>query len=89
MQVNSLHLPALKARGISERQLLEERCLAVDVGASILAAFIARHGYNWTAVGAYNAGSKPSREGARQRYARKVWRHYQALLANGGASARF
>ncbi|WP_042730843.1 MULTISPECIES: transglycosylase SLT domain-containing protein [Pseudomonas] len=79
MQVNSSHLPRLQRQGITERRLLEEPCLSVEVGASVLAEFIARHGYNWTAVGAYNAGNSPHRQAARLRYARKVWQRYQAL----------
>ncbi|WMI97546.1 transglycosylase SLT domain-containing protein [Pseudomonas chlororaphis subsp. aurantiaca] len=83
MQINSQHLPRLKARGITQQRLLDEPCLAIDVGASILAGFIARHGYNWTAVGAYNAGSSPDRQALRMRYAQKVYRRYHALLVNG------
>ncbi|QXI27098.1 transglycosylase SLT domain-containing protein [Pseudomonas vanderleydeniana] len=80
MQINSLHLPRLSGQGITEQRLLEEPCLSVWVGASILAQFIARHGYGWTAVGAYNAGGAGDRQAARQRYARKVWRFYRVLV---------
>ncbi|AUM69100.1 transglycosylase SLT domain-containing protein [Pseudomonas fluorescens] len=80
MQINSIHLPRLHAQGITEQRLLDEPCLSVEVGASVLAEFIARHGYNWTAVGAYNAGNSPHRQGARLRYARKVWQRYQVLI---------
>jgi soluble lytic murein transglycosylase-like protein len=79
MQINSIHLPRLHAQGITEQRLLDEPCLSVEVGASMLAEFIARHGYNWTAVGAYNAGNSPHRQAARLRYARKVWQRYQVL----------
>lgn len=89
MQINSLHFPRLATRGITEQQLLEDTCLAIDVGASILAEFIARHGYNWTAVGAYNAGSAPARQALRLRYARKVWQRYQALLSDESIVSKF
>lgn len=79
MQINSSHLPRLSAQGITEQRLLEEPCLSVEVGASVLAGFIARYGYNWTAVGAYNAGNSPRRQAARLRYARKVWQRYRVL----------
>lgn len=79
MQINSIHLPRLRARGITEQRLLDEPCLSVEVGASVLAEFIARHGYNWTAVGAYNAGNSPHRQAARLRYACKVWQRYRVL----------
>ncbi|VVP32651.1 hypothetical protein PS865_04443 [Pseudomonas fluorescens] len=80
MQINSIHLPRLAKQGITEQQLLAEPCVSIDVGASILAEIIGRHGYNWTAVGAYNAGSGAAREAARLRYARKVYQRYQAVL---------
>ncbi|MBV4523156.1 transglycosylase SLT domain-containing protein [Pseudomonas sp. SWRI74] len=79
MQINSHHLPRLSAQGITEQRLLEEPCLSVEVGASVLADFIARYGYNWTAVGAYNAGNSPHRQAARLRYARKVWQRYEVF----------
>jgi soluble lytic murein transglycosylase-like protein len=79
MQINSHHLPRLSAQGITEQRLLGDPCLSVEVGASVLAGFIARYGYNWTAVGAYNAGNSPQRQAARLRYARKVWQRYQVF----------
>lgn len=85
MQVNSLHLPRLKAMGIDEQRLLSEPCLSVDAGASILAGMIDRHGYTWTAVGAYNAGGGTARSEARSRYATKVWRAYESLRPARGA----
>ena len=84
MQINSSHLPRLNRSGITRRRLLDEPCTSVMAGAEILAGFIARHGYTWQAVGAYNAGSAPRREQARQDYAAKVWRVYRALLQSDG-----
>ena len=79
MQINSSHLPRLRDVGITEQRLLDEPCLSVEVGASVLADFVSRYGYNWTAVGAYNAGNAPDRQAARLRYAHKVWKRYQTL----------
>ena len=79
MQINSIHLPRLSTQGITEQRLLDDPCLSVEVGASVLAGFITRYGYNWTAVGAYNAGNSPRRQAARLRYARKVWQRYQVF----------
>lgn len=73
MQINSMHLPRLAKQGITEERLLSEPCLSVEVGASILAGFVQRFGYNWTAVGSYNAGVAPEREALRLRYAEKIW----------------
>lgn len=82
MQINSIHLPRLLKLGITEERLLSEPCLSVEVGASILAEFIQRFGYNWTAVGSYNAGpgSGPERDALRMRYAEKIWARYEALV---------
>ncbi|EXF96158.1 invasion protein IagB [Pseudomonas fluorescens HK44] len=87
MQINSFHLPRLRAQGITEQRLLDEPCLSVEVGASVLAGFVSLYGYNWTAVGAYNAGNAPDRQTARLRYAHKVWKRYQALTGSGVAPA--
>lgn len=81
MQINSVHFPALAKRGIDEQRLLADACLSIQVAAGILADLIRRHGYNWMAVGAYNAGSRPDRQAARMRYARKVWQRYAGLAA--------
>ncbi|WDU63551.1 transglycosylase SLT domain-containing protein [Pseudomonas poae] len=82
MQINSMHLPRLLKQGITEERLLSEPCLSVEVGASILAEFIQRFGYNWTAVGSYNVGvgDGPQREALRMRYAEKIWSRYEALV---------
>ncbi|WP_455824988.1 transglycosylase SLT domain-containing protein [Pseudomonas graminis] len=82
MQINSIHLPRLLKQGITEERLLSEPCLSVEVGASILAEFIQRFGYNWTAVGSYNAGpgEGPQLEALRMRYAEKIWARYEALV---------
>lgn len=82
MQINSSHLPRLLKLGITEQRLLSEPCLSIEVGASILAEFIQRFGYNWTAVGSYNAGVGPGREALRLRYAEKIWARYEELVAH-------
>ena len=84
MQINSIHLPRLLKQGITEDRLLSEPCLSVEVGASILAEFIRRFGYNWTAVGSYNVGpgAGAQRDALRLRYAEKVWARYEDLMAH-------
>lgn len=49
------------------------------VGASILSGMIRVYGYNWEAVGAYNAGLKKENYPQRMKYAHKVWAKYQQL----------
>lgn len=67
MQINSRWLPVLRRYGIDERTLFDP-CVNTFVGAWVLAHNVRRHGYNWTAIGAYNAAD-PSK---RMVYARKV-----------------
>ncbi|MEX5630943.1 hypothetical protein ABFV53_31120, partial [Pseudomonas marginalis] len=59
-----------------------ERCVWVDVGSSILAEFIERFGYYWSAGWSYNVGpgSGPVRDALRMRYAENIWARYEALV---------
>jgi soluble lytic murein transglycosylase-like protein len=79
MQINSSWLPRLARHGISETDLWDP-CTSIQVGAWILAGNVARLGYTWEAVGAYNARS-PSKRAA---YAQKV--HRQILAITTGES---
>ncbi|QRX85114.1 transglycosylase SLT domain-containing protein [Glaciimonas sp. PAMC28666] len=79
MQINKLHFPRLAPLGITEKRLIAEPCTSVMVGAWILAEFVQRVGYNWNAVGAYNAGTGRNRKAARGRYIKKVAGQYRVL----------
>lgn len=79
MQINSTHFTALEQHVISERRLMTEPCTSIMVGASILSGMIKVYGYNWEAVGAYNAGLKKENYPKRMMYAHKVWEKYQQL----------
>jgi soluble lytic murein transglycosylase-like protein len=80
MQINSSHLRELAAFGITEQRLRAEPCTSIMSGAWILARFVRQFGYDWTAVGAYNAGSDPQRDALRQHYAMRVWAYYRQLV---------
>lgn len=75
MQINSLWLPTLATFGI-ERDHLWDLCTNVYVGAWVLAQNVQVLGFNWRAIGAYNAGLKetPTRDVLRYAYAKKVYR---------------
>lgn len=77
MQINSRHLPTLARYGYSERLLQQNGCASVMAAGWVLAGMIRTFGYNWRAVGAYNAGTAAGRDSARDRYARKVWQVYR------------
>lgn len=90
MQINSRNLPALEKRGVTREGLENDPCLNVDVGASILEEKIARYGYTWNAVGAYNAACTQLKgddcRRARETYARKVWNVYSRVAEKAGAA---
>lgn len=67
MQINSGWLPTLAKSGITRQHLLNP-CTNTLVGAWILACNIQRMGYDWKAIGAYNARSP----GKAAVYARKI-----------------
>jgi len=86
MQINSSWLPELAKYGI-ERQHLYEPCTNIHVGAWILSQEVARYGYNWEAIGAYNAGPYSDRNRAKKivqyrKYATRVLTHWQRLIAS-------
>ena len=67
MQINSSWLPKLARYGITEQSLFDA-CVNTLVGTWVLADNFKRLGYNWNAIGAYNAKSPEKRV----IYARKV-----------------
>lgn len=75
MQINSRWLQVLQASGLTPESLYEP-CTSIWVGAWVLAGNVARYGYDWQAVGAYNAGTAttPSAHARREAYAHRVAR---------------
>ncbi|WP_285131183.1 type III secretion system invasion protein IagB [Leclercia adecarboxylata] len=81
MQINSSHFSELQRLGIDEFRLITEPCTSIMVGASILSDMVKVYGYNWEAVGAYNAGAKKENYPQRMMYAHKVWAKYREIKA--------
>lgn len=82
MQINSIHLDRLKKFGI-EKNALFDACQNIYVGAYILRENINRLGWNWNAIGAYNAASPDKRA----KYANKVIAAYNRNLRRSGSVA--
>ncbi|MBG6246673.1 lytic transglycosylase (plasmid) [Candidatus Symbiopectobacterium sp. 'North America'] len=80
MQINSSWLVVLNAMGITRKQLLDDPCQNIFVGAWILAKNISHNGVNWESVGAYNAGFKDANAEFRMKYAKKVYARYLELM---------
>lgn len=80
MQIDSQNFMHLKKFSITPEMLLDP-CLNVYTGAYFLRLAVNRLGYNWEAVGAYNAGfSKSHRQALRRhQYASKVRHHYHNI----------
>ncbi|WP_342234344.1 lytic transglycosylase domain-containing protein [Ralstonia sp. OTU4908] len=82
MQINSSWLPTLRRYGITEADLFDG-CKNAYIGNWIIAQNIAHHGYNWTAIGAYNAVSPEKRDA----YARKIYKQLMRLQGSVAPSA--
>ena len=89
MQINSRWFPQLVEMGIQPGDLWD-RCTNIHVGAWILAGYIRRFGYNWRAIGAYNAGPGLSqqREKKRNDYAKRIIKHLSRIRAHHGLRVR-
>lgn len=81
MQINSVHLPRLKAWGITEETLATDECTCILTGAFLLAENVAYVGRNWSAVGFYHTGRNGSTKRAAA-YARKVRNIYLKMQHN-------
>ncbi|NEX63359.1 lytic transglycosylase domain-containing protein [Noviherbaspirillum galbum] len=75
MQINSAHFPKLAKYGITEQQLYDP-CVSIHVGAWILASNFRDLGYNWRAIGAYNAADPVKR----YQYVSRVYKHVPKAL---------
>jgi len=82
MQINSWWKPILEKLGISWSRVKNDVCTNIHVGAWILATNFKSSGFNWQAIGAYNAGYRqsPSLNNKRRIYINKIKKAYQLAL---------
>lgn len=81
MQINQMHIPMLKKRGIikDERDLLDNPCLNIKIGTEILYNHFSRCGVTWQCLGTYNAGFAMDNQKKRLQYAKKIYIVYTRL----------
>ncbi|HAV8321500.1 TPA: lytic transglycosylase domain-containing protein [Escherichia coli] len=81
MQINQIHIPMLKKRGIikDERDLLDNPCLNIKIGTEILYKHFSRCGMTWQCLGTYNAGFAMDNQKKRLQYAQKIYIVYTRL----------
>lgn len=81
MQINQMHIPMLKKRGIikDERDLLDNPCLNIKIGTEILYKHFSRCGMTWQCLGTYNAGFEMDNQKKRLQYAQKIYIVYTRL----------
>ena len=81
MQINQMHIPLLKKRGIikDERDLLDNPCLNIKIGTEILYNHFSRCGVTWQCLGTYNAGFAMDNKKKRLQYAKKIYIVYTRL----------
>lgn len=75
MQINQMHIPMLKKRGIiqDEQDLLDNPCLNIKIGTEILYNHFSRCGVTWQCLGTYNAGFAMDNKKKRLQYAKKIY----------------
>lgn len=81
MQINQMHIPMLKKRGIikDERDLLDNPSLNIKIGTEILYKHFSRCGMTWQCLGTYNAGFAMDNQKKRLQYAQKIYIVYTRL----------
>lgn len=80
MQINSSWLPKLRKQFGIDLAGLYEPCTNIEVGAWVLAHNIQMYGWNWNAVGAYNAKSPHKREIYIKRVAKNLEKFHRGEL---------
>jgi soluble lytic murein transglycosylase-like protein len=83
MQINTIHLPALRKQGISRNDLFDP-CTSQKVGAWVLADCLKKKGDIWTAVGCYYGGPASKAYTAMKLYAKDVKKYYEGYKAKAG-----
>jgi len=81
MQINSLWLEKLKEHGVGERELKDNACVNVYVGAWVLSQCLSRYGKDyWRGVGCYHSNTRypVDRNGW---YAARVWKYYSSYVS--------
>lgn len=83
MQINTNTLKTIQKEypKLTQKNLLNNPCLNIHLGAMILNRNFAAYGKHWLAVGMYNAGMRNANSTIKNRYhyAQKIYHHYNQI----------
>lgn len=84
MQINQLHVSSLIKNKIitSEKDLINNPCLNIQIGAWILHKHFKKCGTNWQCLGTYNVGFGDSKNSLKRKYMVKVYKTYTELYSS-------
>lgn len=88
MQINTIHLPALRKYGITRNDLFDP-CTSQKVGAWVLADCLKKKGDIWVAVGCYYGGSASKAYTAMRLYSIDVRKFYENYKRKAGLPADY
>lgn len=83
MQINTIHLPALRKQGITRNDLFDP-CTSQKVAAWVLADCLKKKGEVWAAVGCYYGGPASKAYSAMRNYANDVRKYYEGYKRQAG-----
>lgn len=86
MQINTIHLPALRKQGIYRNDLFDP-CTSQKVAAWVLADCLKKYGEIWRSVGCYYGGPASKAYTAMRNYALDVKRYYEGYKRQAGLPA--
>lgn len=90
MQINQLHIRTLIKNKIisSEKDLINNPCLNIQIGAWILHKHFKKCGTNWQCLGTYNVGFSKGKDSIKRKYMVKVYKTYVKLYSYSAKSKK-
>ncbi|EPK2489091.1 lytic transglycosylase domain-containing protein, partial [Acinetobacter baumannii] len=86
MQINTIHLPALRKQGITRNDLFDP-CTSQKIASWVLADCLKKFGEVWRAVGCYYGGPASKAYTAMNQYSADVRRYFEGYKRKAGLPA--